>query len=139
MLFKVRQEKTANTPADLGFHGAHVSLWRFCSALAKMIDIIILVLFIFEHINYHYYYYYFDVATIDGYDDNTDDDVVDNDMKMKMMMMILKDIDEMKQLKSAKIFANYFQHLGDSLLLPKDLINVQAVLAEEFIEQKKLI
>ena len=102
-----------------------------------MIDSIILVLFIFEHINYHYYY--FDVATIDGYDGNSDDDVVDNDMKMKMMMMILKDIDEMKQLKSAKIFANYFQHLGDSLLLPNDLINVQAVLAEEFIEQKKLI
>ena len=104
----MRQEKTADTQADLGCHGAHVSLWRFCSALAKMIDNIILVLFIFEHINY-YYYYYFDVATITGYDDNNDDDVVENYMKMKMMMMMnLKDIDEMKQLKSAKIFANYY-------------------------------
>ena len=44
----------------------------------------------------------------------------------------------MKQLKSAKIFANYFQHLGDSLLPPNDLINVQALLAEEFIVQKNL-
>ena len=67
---------------------------------------------------------------IDGYSDNNDDDVVD--MKMQLMMMILKNSDEMKQLQSAKIVAKYFQNLGDSLLLPSELIKVQAVLAEKF-------
>ena len=38
----------------------------------------------------------------------------------------------MKQLQSVKIVAKYFQNLGDSLLLPNELIKVQAVLAEEF-------
>ena len=69
---------------------------------------------------------------IDGYNVNNVDDVVENDMKMQLMMMILKDRDEMKQLQSMKIVAKYFQNLGDSLLLPNELIKVQAVLAEEF-------
>ena len=72
---------------------------------------------------------------IDGYNDNNDDDVVDNDMKMQlMMMMVLKDSDETKQLqlRSVKMVAKYFQSFGDTLLLPSELIKVQAV-GGEFI------
>ena len=76
------------------------------------------------------------VAMIDVYNANHDYAVVDNDMKMQlMMMMVLKDSDETKQLhlQSAKMVAKYFQNLGDSLLPPNELNKVQAVLAEEFI------
>ena len=82
---------------------------------------------------------YVTIALIDGYNDNNDDDVVDNDMKMQLMMMILKNSDEMKQFQSAKIVAKYFQNLGDSLLLPSELIKVQAVLAEKFTSQRNLM
>ena len=35
LLFNVRQEKTADTQADLGFHGAHVSFRGFVLSWIK--------------------------------------------------------------------------------------------------------
>ena len=75
-----------------------------------------------------YYYYYmcydFDVyyfehfiiiiivisyhSEVGGYSVNNVDDVVENDMKMQLMIMILKDSDKTKQLQSVKILATHY-------------------------------